>query len=392
MSDARDLNDPLLQPSPLGGWSESIVHLEDAYVVPPKERSFVQPAGILDRHGDYCPQGALWRRTRPITTKPDRPDTAKKLKGRWLWGGVLWKNFGHFLVESTARLWAADYRFDGILFVPKSPSNGETLATFQQAFVDQLVPIMPIRVATEPLQVESLTVPGQGFGLGGITVGTNAFRQAFRSRFAIGLKPEGPEKIYLSRSALGLGKGGILGEERLEELLVANGYEIFHPQQHDLPTQLARYKAAKQVIAADGSALHLFAFVARADQRVAMISRRLSTANDLLTRHVGSFSGSEPVTVNALRTEWVRASRGKSDRLSFGELDHAKVGKILEKEGFVSDGSSWQLLTDGERKTLFDARGMSGSSKFIESPATKRERIRVMRQDRRRLRAEGQVD
>ncbi|MEP3332069.1 glycosyltransferase 61 family protein [Sedimentitalea sp.] len=375
------------QPLPQGGWSEEIRHLKDATVVPPAENGFVQAAGVLDADGSYCAHGALWRKFRPLTTEPMQPEgNVPRLTGRWLWGGVLWAHFGHFLVESTSRLWGLehlDQPVDGVLFIPKRPRAGESLRGFHTGFLDMMAPDLPIRVATTPMNVEELIVPGQGFGLGLITAGTDRFRAAIHHRFARDIAADGPEKIYLSRSALGLGKGGLLGEERLEELLQAEGYEIFHPQQHDLATQIARYKAAKQVIAADGSAVHLYAMVGRPDQAVAMILRRQSRSNNLLAENVRHFCGTEPTIISALRTEWVRKSQKKSSRLSFGELNHEVIGAALARDGFISKQANWPVLTEDERKQVFADKGLNKSDDFIESPEFIRQRVRAMRQARR---------
>lgn len=393
---AADYNDPQSQPHPAGGWSESITVLKNVTAIPPVESGFVQAAGLIDSTGAYRPEGALWRKFRPITTAPVLPEAEPEtLSGRWIWGGVLWAHFGHFLAESTARLWALDKLQEpvaGILFIPKRPRVGENIRGFQRDFVDLIAPDMPIRVASEPVKVDELVIPGQGFGLGRITAGTRTFRDAIHNRFARDVKPDGPERLYISRSALGLGKGGLLGEERLEELLSREGYEVFHPEQHDLATQLARYKAAKQVVAADGSALHLFAMVGGPDQRVAMILRRKSTANNLLAANLRHFCDSEPLVINALRTEWVRADNPKSNRLSFGELDHAELGRQLTEAGFVADGGSWQALTEDERQADFESKGLSGSNRFVESPKHVQRRVRAMRAERRAQKAAAKVE
>ncbi|MFV0514565.1 MAG: glycosyltransferase 61 family protein [Jhaorihella sp.] len=385
--------DPLTQPHPEGGWSESITTLQDAVVVPPTVSKLVQAAGVLDADGGYCPQGALWRKHRPITIRPDMPgELAETIPGRWLWGGVLWVHFGHFLVESTARLWALDrleQPVDGILFIPKRPKVGDKVMGYQTRFAELMAPGLPLRVAAAAARVEELVVPGQGFGLGRITAGTRAFRDAIHNRFARDIAPDGPEKIYVSRSALGLGKGGMLGEERLEEMLEAEGYHIFHPQQHDLHVQIARYKAARQVIAADGSALHLYAMVGRPDQSVAMILRRKSGANNLLANNVTHFCARAPVVVEALRTEWVRASKGKSDRLSFGELDHAVIARRLGEAGFVRKGLDWPVLSEAERQSILARRRIAGNDAFIESPQFARERVRRVRLARRAARRQA---
>ena len=386
-----DSADPNTEPLPEGGWSEGLTTLDRAMVVPPVESAFIQAAGVLHETGEYCPEGALWRKYRPLTTEPAAPVVPlEELSGRWLWGGVLWAHFGHFLVESTARLWALgedELPFDGVLFVPKRPDVGDALRGFQTDFVDMMAPGLPIRVATAPTRVEQLVVPGQGFGLGLITAGTDKFRGAIHQKFAADIKADGPEKIYISRSALGLAKGGLLGEELLEDYLRQEGYEIFHPEQHDLKTQIARYKAARKVIAADGSALHLYAMVGRPDQPVAMILRRKSGPNNLLARNVECFCGVEPLVIHALRSEFVKAGKQRSNRQSFGELHHTKIGNELSAAGFVSKGADWPVLTEEDRKALLIDKGLHGNDSFVEAPEYVRERVREIRKARRAARS-----
>lgn len=378
---------PENQPMPGGGWSEEIVTVRNARVVPPVESALVQKAGILKADGAYCPQGALWRRFRPITVAPDQPKKIKEtVSGRWLWGGVLWVHFGHFLVESSSRLWALahlDQPVDGVLFIPKRPSVGDETRGFQREFIDLFAPGLPIRVAAEPTEVEELVVPGQGFGLGQITQGTRKFRNAVHSRFARDVKPEGPERIYISRSKLGLSKGGLLGEEQMEERLRGEGYEIFHPQEHSLREQLARYKAAKHVIAADGSAIHLYAMVGRPDQKVAIVLRRRSGANNLLAANVAHFCRCNPLVIGALRTEWVPKNKPTSNRNSFGEIDHAVIGRALAQHGFIAADAEWSVLSDAERGQILADKGFGGGDRFIESPEFKQQRVREMRRARR---------
>ncbi|MGR3617149.1 MAG: glycosyltransferase 61 family protein [Paracoccaceae bacterium] len=381
---------PDSEPLPEGGWSESMTTVRNAVVVPPVESSFVQEAGVLYPDGRYCPEGALWRKFRPLTIEPPMPDDiGQQIEGRWLWGGVLWAHFGHFLVESAARIWGLahlDQPVDGILFIPKRPRVGDEVRGFHREYMGLMQSGLPIRVAAQPTQVEELVVPGQGFGLGVITAGTQKYRAAVHSHFAKDVKPDGPDKIYLSRSKLGLGKGGLLGEEKMEAYLEQEGYEIFHPQDHSLTVQLARYKAAKQVIAADGSAVHLFAMVGRKDQPLAMILRRRSGANNLLAKNVAHFCGSDPLVIGALHTEWLHKAHGKSSRLSFGELDLDLIGPALQQYGFISDGSGWKTLTQEERQNALETKGLGGDDRFVEDPAYIRARIRKERRARRAAR------
>ena len=330
-------------PVPEGGWSNEITTQERALVLPPTIGGLVQPAGVLQSDGASCPQAALWRNGRALTTPPEKPQAPMaELSGTWLWGGVLWMHFGHFLVESTSRLWALDHlkeEIDGVLFIPKRPRNSGEVAGYQRDFLQLLGCDKEMRSLEAPARVERLIVPGQGFGLGSLITGTQPFRDSIARNFAREVAPEGAEKLYISRSKLPAGRGNLIGEEALEQALAAEGYHIFHPEKHDLRTQIAAYKAARQVIAAEGSALHLLAMVARSEQQVAIVVRRPSAATRGLEQHLQSFAGITPVTLYHLIQSWKPKGAAKS-RLWMGEIDMAALQGSLAAAGFIAPGGA----------------------------------------------------
>ena len=338
-------------PSPSGGWATQIVTLDRPYVVPPIERAHIQPAGVLTEDGRAVGNAALWRSGRLLTTPPKRPQQEPdRLPGRWLWGGVLWRYFPHFVTESVTRLWALDHidraGLDGILFIPKKPGISDPLARWHRDFLALLGhDDLPIREALVPCRPDTLIVPGQGFGLGEISRGTDRFIAAFTLNFARDVAPDGPEKLYISRSRLGSERGALLGETYLERHLEAQGYEIFHPQAHPLAVQVARYKAACKVIAAEGSALHFFAFVGRPHQEVAMILRRRSGATRHIAAHLESFTGRAPLWVESLRRTWRRTDTDRK-RMWIGEPDFASLHRQLVEGGFIDPGTPWPQPDD----------------------------------------------
>jgi len=343
-TEAQQADDAAVSPPhPRRGWSTRVEVLREALVVPPETRDFTQPAGILRRDRSYCAQGALWRKARPLTTPPETPTgPVRDLPGVWLWGGVLWGHFGHFLVESTGRLWplpALPEPIAGVLFIPKAPRRGADLSGFQSAFLD-LAGVPHTKVLTAPARVEKLFVPGQGFGLGRIAAGTAHARHWYRTHFARNVAPDGPEKLYISRSGLGAGRAKLLCEDHVDRLLEAEGYTVFHPQHHDLATQIARYKAARQVIACEGSAIHLFAMVARPEQRLAILVRRMSEATAFIARHVAGFSGTPPVVVDAISGGWLPEGEVRRRR-QISALDFPKAYEALAEAGFVF-GPRWE--------------------------------------------------
>ncbi len=160
--------------------------------------------------------------------------------------------------------------------------------------------------------------------------------------------PDGPEKLYISRSALPSGRGNLLGEKQLETNLAAEGYTIYHPEKHDLKSQIATYKAARKVIAAEGSALHLLAMVADPAAEVAMVVRRPSGATRQLERHLTAFLGKPPVTVTQLARSWKPVGPAKP-RLWMGELNMPAVQDELRTVGFIGQkAKKWPSLKPAE--------------------------------------------
>ena len=345
-------SDPALRPPvPDSGWTRQVETHEGALIVPPLDTGLVQATGLLSADGAYIPAGALWRNGRALTTAPARPEgTLPVRKGTWLWGGVLWMHFGHFLVESMARLWALDHldrKIDGILFIPKRPKNGDEVAGFQSKLIEMMGVDVPVVCAATPERVERLIVPGQGFGLGTMIQGTPEFRAAMANRFGKEIAAEGPKKLYVSRSKLPAGRGNLIGEAELEANLAAEGYTIYHPEKHDIAHQIARYKAASHIIAAEGSSLHMVAMVCDSKTDVAIVVRRPSGATRNLEVHLEAFCGKAPVTITQLTQSWKPRGAAKP-RNWMGELDMPALQDALISAGFIdSTGPRWAPLDPG---------------------------------------------
>ncbi|MEM7268241.1 MAG: FkbM family methyltransferase [Pseudomonadota bacterium] len=355
-----DPNDP-------ENWAHGVRDVENAVIAPSEERGLVQPSGVFDADGQYCHDAILWR-GKPLMTEPPMPDEAvigETLKGRYLWCGVLHNHFGHFLVESIGRLWgvAAAGALDGILFTAKRGEEGgpglrwhseekPALTAYQMKAFEQLGVDAKIGIVSDPLRVGTLCLPGQGFGMGTMAAGTPAYRQFVLDRFAKDVAPEGAERLYVSRTGYGARRGGVIGEVLIEERLAADGYDIFHPQKADFIEQIARYKAARQIVALDGSALHLLAMVVTPEQQIAMIRRRSSAVSNGIVLHLESFAGKPPLVIDAISNNWIRSDRKRVDRFSLGELDFPAIGAALHKAGMASD-APWPTLSPAARSEIF---------------------------------------
>lgn len=332
---------------PLYDVSNEIITVPNALICPPAETSRDQQAcGVLSDQGDVAlaamvrPHG---RHTPPVST---RPLAQGRLSGRHLWGGIAIPHFGHFLCETTPRLWAFDGgRFESVLFVGRQPWVRE-FSPYQTDLFRALGIDAPVRIVAEPTEVEELVVPGLGFGFNHMGRGSDEFL-AMTRRMAARVRAEGPEKIYISRSGTG-SRPAVFGEALIEKNLAAQGYTIFHPQDESIDRQLAHYKAATHVVGIDGSAFHLLGFMAQPELRAAIILRRNANAYFTMERQLASATGRAPDIINALAADWVPPGHDKPTANSWGEIDHMRLAGELAERGYIEDADAWEMPGDDD--------------------------------------------
>lgn len=329
--------------------SQDFVTHRDALMVPwgdniPKASQ--RAGGLFTSEGSYIAQSKCLRNAdMPVTVEPvftaDTPP--EHLPGRYLYGGLLYAHFGHFLCESTARLWALPKikNLDGVVWVPK-PKRGHAarLTRGFQPFFDRLgFGDLKLMAPQENTRIDEVVFAEQGFGLSTLSAGRPEFRAFMRDRLTAGLERGGPDKIYVSRSSLPSKRGSVLSEPLIETLMAAEGYEIFHPQEHDIDTQISRYMNAKMIVGLDGSALHLAAMVARPDVKVAIINRGPSNSIDDYTRQFATFSGVDPIKVEAVSAYWFAEGQRVVIRETHASLDMPTVGRALFAAGMIASPS-----------------------------------------------------
>ena len=161
-------------------------------------------------------------------------------------------------------------------------------------FVEMMSAGLPVHVVRHPTRFETLLLPSPGFGPLGWVTGTGIFRREIRGRIAAHIRPEGAGRLYISRARLKKTEKRVHDEERVEDLLRRAGYDIYHPEQHRIEDQLARYMAARTLIGGDGSAFHLAAFAMPQGARVGLIQRRhRPKVFDAFISQLQAFAGAE---------------------------------------------------------------------------------------------------
>ena len=296
-----------------------------------------------------------------------RPDMAQALeaagaglrppvmqRGRWVYGGSLHHHFGHFMVESLGRLWAMEELHDwadGIVWTLAAPRAGNGArfadATLQRSFIQDTLRLLglggkKLHIVIGPTVFEHLAVPSALMlnGPPGVASGHPVFRHFIRRMAAAAEDTPALPGLYVSRAGL-VAPARFAGEDRLEQAFVRAGWQVLRPEERSVPDQIALYRAARRLVFAEGSALHLYAYVARPEQRVGILLRRLPPkakfAEQLTGFGVAEVHVADVIAGIAPPGE-DEAVKGRSPAANQGAttLDFRRLGDWLVEKGFLS--------------------------------------------------------
>jgi hypothetical protein len=345
--------------------------IADALVVPcsgrPRDgRGWFLDGGIYDAEGRLVPacqhRGELAQHVAPAqiprTGLPTTP-------GRFVFGGWLQRHFGHLLI-TLGRLWALrdlEGQVEGVVFL-RLPDDGfhrPAHGPHRLPMVAELLACLgtggggpAVRLVAAPTRFEQLAMPDQIlFGAAETCAADNAawlatlrrMRDAPRVRHGLVLP-----RLYVSRRRLRETLGRYLFEDMLEENLAAEGYAIMYPECLGIAEQVAAYAAARQVIFAESSALHLAIGQIDPDTPVAVIARRRPMAARL-QREIAAADLRRASRIDAIEGAVVALDgRRISAAASFAALallNFAALRAELVAAG-LCHGRNWRLPTGPE--------------------------------------------
>lgn len=242
----------------------------------------IYKGGICDRNGSFVAgrnrisdtecgnlgcQGAYAVAKSTITTRNERV----------LFGGLLYKHFGHTFVDGFARLWYAIEHddFDRIIFLDfpfEFPQDFDPFNLIELTGID----MSKCEVVRSPTQFREIIVPEEVFRSFGL------FKKEFLLPFTAikeRVSPGTDKKLYLSRRAYQEleSKGPVIpnhmyNEEWFEDFFVRRDYVIKHPEQMSIKDQVSMIAGADEIVATVGTLTHLELF-ASPGTRVIVLNR-----------------------------------------------------------------------------------------------------------------------
>lgn len=317
----------------------------------PHSAAFLLPGDRIDRRtssfgvyvadGQPLPDAAIrsssWTtvaqdRAQPVTTSP-------LILGPALFAGSVDKQFGFVLLNALGRLWALqDLPPETVIVYAAKPQAKPPGYGVVPLILRALGLANPVIITEQALRFETLYTAEERFGECRDGTGTPAFYDWIDSRLPPPGPPDPQRKVYVTRRQLGPKAGRFACEDHLETLLAAEGYDIYAPEAHSLPHQIATFQTAGKLIFAEGSGLHLFALLRRPGQLSAVIHRR-EALPDVMLRQMADRPGQPTHAINAVQQIWWPPQRG--DHLGLSVLDFDRLRSGLVDAGLIN-GTAWQ--------------------------------------------------
>lgn len=294
--------------------------------------------GIYYQDGKICQEGLHAKTHYRNIPKNIDLDNFEKINGCHLFGGMLQEHFGHFLTESIGRLWAKKYiakKTDSIIYYHRVPNRG--IPNFVPEFFKLLEIECRIEIVRNPVVVEEILVPQQ-VEKNGMVYGHPVMKELLLPLRLI--NDGGGKKIYVSRARLNLNDGGFFCEDLIEKYLIDDGYRVIYPEKMTIQQQLAAYNSAEKIIFAEGSALHLYALVARPEQHVFVVWRRKVATH--FEWQINTFGGSKKIYgALCIKEIYVPPSGEVCAR---AVIDFEKLSEELYERNFISS-KKWNALS-----------------------------------------------
>jgi hypothetical protein len=266
-----------------------------------------------------------------------------KKSGAFFFGGILFNNFGHFLLESIGRLWAYSlfHEFDlpVLFYAPWGiPDYKKEDNYIHQLFKGFDIPVNRLIFLNEPVQLEKVIIPKLKYGFGKCRKPDGTFLsfiQSFRLPDHLPKAARDADKIYVSRSQLPFKQGRPFGETLFEKYLQANSYIIIYPEKYTLYEQLSLYKRAKKIIFCDGGATYGTILLPGITAAIAIVARRRDHRWNYkeITEHFLGYK--KPVLwIDEIICQY---QFGLESWDAAAEVDWFNVSVALKKEGFTEN-------------------------------------------------------
>ena len=287
---------------------------------PDLDHSYI--GSVIDSAGNPIQEALLYRNrpdgTRHVLQRVRTISSTKRSLDSGVFGGLLRRHFGHFILESLCRLYS--YRSSDLPIYFQSLQG--SLEDWQVDMFRSLnIDIERIGLLTEDVVVDELTVASPGFLIPNFILSEQL--EALRTST---VSPSvNPQSLWLSRSKL---KGRYVeGEELLEAKLKELGWRIISPETLPIAEQIAMWSSADRLAGFAGSGFHTALLVDGHLPRISLFHRPSGLTRNFQT--IAERKGLDQELIRLRAEEFVESELGGSAPL--GRLTVAGMETIIER-------------------------------------------------------------
>lgn len=264
---------------------------------------------------DYCARIDVMhyvQNTIPNIVSKSCSNGYKYLAGRVLYGGFFRSQWGHFLMNSTSRLWpifteAVD-DVDHILFFADTQSKYIPAGNYKE-FLELAGINDKIVIVCEPVTVEHLIVPEIAFEQTRyFSREAMAVFEAVKQAVLPTQGTESADKILLTRSALPTACSDEINIAKIDDFFSHNGYKIVSPERLTLSQLISLMNGAHSIASLSGSTAHNFIF---ANPKSEFIIVERTAINNIFQIGISLMTGQHPILVDAYRLPRIAPSTGR---------------------------------------------------------------------------------
>ncbi|PSF38163.1 hypothetical protein C7H19_06740 [Aphanothece hegewaldii CCALA 016] len=191
------------------------------------------------------------------------PNNLKKVNHKFIYGGHLFRHYGHLITECICRLWYAAKEQNYPIIYSESPRF-----SVKRDYVDIFMNTIGFDKSRffafdEPILLEEVIIPYPSFTM---NYHAHSVHRLLPEAVAQAILKEPPKKIaqplYMSRKNLNKTNSfrSLINEEKLEDILREKNFNIVYPEQLNLTEQIQLVNQHEVIIGVCGSALHTILF------------------------------------------------------------------------------------------------------------------------------------
>lgn len=269
----------------------SISKLKSAYLTKPElsgdNGGWRQPIGAIYDQNNCLVWESRLRLNQELPENAVRDSDARYLEGKYIYLGYYNEVYGHFILETLARLWILD-EIDCVdrefIFHSMHGNTSLNKGYIKEIFGTFGIDLKKVHILNEDAVVEDLLVPSSLSYIGNSQ--HKRIKSIYKKFNGSASVIEDSSRVYVSRALVKAGNHRFINELSIEKIFESYGFKIIRPEECSFEEQVAYYRNASVLAGPLSSALHNSVFCPDGAKIIALNGRWNRQRPDADKQHV----------------------------------------------------------------------------------------------------------